>query len=104
MGDDERGIDVAVLDVLKQTRKVLVHVGLPHLQRQPLVEGSAHRHLVDESPVDAGNRHRSALAAAVNCLAERAGPVGGHERHRLGLVVPVIEMGAMRLESDRVDA
>ena len=42
-----------------------MHVGLPHLERQPLAERGADRHLVEEPAVDAGDRDRAALAAGV---------------------------------------
>ena len=81
-----------------------MHVRLPHLERQPLVECGSHRHLVDESAVDAGDRHDPAFAAAMDRLPQRARPVRRHERHRLGLVVPVVEAGAVGFHADRIDA
>ena len=36
VGDDERRVDLALLDALQQRRQVAVHVGLAHLQRQAL--------------------------------------------------------------------
>ena len=64
MGDDERRIDLAALDSLEQPRHVLVHVGLTHLQRQPLCERGAERELVEPPAVHTRDRHGPSLAAA----------------------------------------
>ena len=51
-------------------------VGLSHAQGEALGEGGADRQLVQEAAVDAGNRHRPALAAGLDRLPQRVGAVG----------------------------
>ena len=67
----------------QQRLHVAHHVGLPHLEGQPLLERGAERDLVEEPAVDAGNRDDAALAAGVDRLPQRARPIGGQERRRL---------------------
>ena len=56
--------------------QIAVHVRLAHLEGQPLGEGGAERHLVEEAAVDARDRHGPALAARLDRLAQRVRPVG----------------------------
>src|SRR5436305_2505222 len=77
VGDHPREVDLPLLDPLQQGAHVLLHVGLAHLEGEPLVHGGAHRDLVHEPPVDAGPRHGASLAAGQDGLAQHVGAVEG---------------------------
>jgi len=81
-----------------------MHVGLAHPNRQRLREGAAHGHLVEEPAVNAGNRHDAALAAGLDGLTERVGPVGAEPHRHLRAVVQSVEARAVGLGAYRVDA
>ena len=83
--DDERRVDLALLDPLQQRLHVPVDVGLAHLEGQALVERGAERELVEQPAVDAGDRDRAALAAALDRLAQRVRPVGRQHQAALAL-------------------
>ncbi len=50
-----------------------MHVGLAHLHRDALAERGAEGHLVEQAAVDAGDRHRSALAHGLDGLRRTLG-------------------------------
>ena len=50
--DDERRIDLPSFNPLEEQRHVFVHMGLAHLEGQPLGEGGTERKLVQPSAVD----------------------------------------------------
>src|SRR5215510_14759557 len=104
MRHHKRRIDLARFDIAQQTREVLVDVCLAGLDRQPLVHRGAKGKLVDHAAVYAWHRHRSALAARINGLAQRAGSIRRHEGHGLDLVVEVINVRSVRLHANRIDA
>ena len=104
MRDDEGRIDFSTLDAFEERGHVLVHVRLPHLERQALRERGAERKLVEPSAVDPRNRDDAALAARPNRLAQRVRPIGRQVHRRFGPIVPGVERRAVRLESDGVDA
>ena len=64
MRDDERGVDFARLDLLQKRLHVALHVRLTGFHRQAFVHEGAERQLVGKPDVSAGDRDRSALAAA----------------------------------------
>src|SRR5947209_8401897 len=76
--NDEARVELALLDPRQQRLQVAVDVRLAHLEGQPLAEGGAKVDLVQEAAVDAGDRHRAALAAGLDRLAQRVGPVAFH--------------------------
>ena len=62
VGDQEGRVDVALFDVLQQCRCMLQHMGLTHLERQSLTEGSPDGKFVDDPGIDPGvstGRHPS---------------------------------------------
>src|ERR1019366_6335797 len=69
MRDDETGVNVALLHVIEQRLKILVHMGLAHLHGESLAESCAERDFVDETTVDAGDRYHATLAAGLDALA-----------------------------------
>src|SRR4030095_3709895 len=75
MGDDEAGIDVALLDAREQRWEVALAVRLAGLDGQRAIHDRTERHLVEETAIHAGDRDRSAVAAALDRLAPRRGPV-----------------------------
>src|SRR5262249_54972205 len=67
--DEERRVDLVLANAFQQWPHEAVHVGLTHLEGQPLGEGGAERQLVEQAALLAGNRNRPALAASHNRLA-----------------------------------
>src|SRR5215207_9490247 len=61
--DDERRVDLAVLDVAEQLLPVALDVALARPHRQRALHERADGELVDEAAVDADDRDRPAVAA-----------------------------------------
>ena len=81
-----------------------MHVGLPHLQRQPLGKRRAQRKLVEPAAVHTWNRNNAAFATGGDRLTQRVWSIGGQVDARFRPVVPRVERRAMRLQPDRIDA
>ena len=92
------------LDSVQQPRHVLVHVRLPHLQRQALGKRRAERELVQPAAIHAGDRDGAALAACRDRLPQRVRPSVAMYIDVFRAVVPRIERRAVRFQAHRVDA
>jgi hypothetical protein len=57
-----------------------------------------------QCPIDTRDRDNAAVPAAVNGLAERAGPIGCQDEGRLRTIVVIVERGTVRFEAHRVYA
>ncbi len=104
VGDDEAGVDLAVLDPCQQRPQIAVHVALPGADGEALVHERAHRELVHEPAVDADDGDDPAGAAAHDRLAEREGTLGLAPHRLLHAVVRVQRSVVVRLHPDGVDA
>src|SRR5690606_33652695 len=104
MGDDDTGVYLALLDALQQRTQIAVDVGLPRLQRQPLVHQGTQGNLVRHTGVDPGHGHGATLAAGHDGLAQGHRPLRLQPRRLLEPVVPALEPDAMGFHADRVDA
>src|SRR4051812_39050919 len=102
--NQERGIDLVTLDAGEQRTDVFLNVRLSHLQGQAFAERAAERNLVDETAVHAGNRHRPALAAAMQRLAEGVSAIELDTHGLLDAVVDRIGRMAVGLHADGIDA
>ena len=105
VGDDERGIDLALLDTLQQLRQIVLDRRLGHPEGQAAIDRRTHRDLVEEAAIDADDRDDAEVAAAMDCLAQHVRPVGAHEGRDLDPVPTGVEArGRLGLGADRVDA
>src|SRR3954469_19906741 len=68
VSDYKRGIDIALLNMLEQFLRVIMHMGLTHLEDQTFAEGRAERNLVKKTAVNSRNRNHAALSAGLNSL------------------------------------
>src|SRR4051794_18832503 len=87
MGGEVLGLDLVPAHAVEDLRDVAVPVLLGAAQGQRLVHHGAEGELVHEAGEDAEGEHRSALAAGVDRLAHRRGPVGLQPQLLLDLVV-----------------
>src|SRR5947209_2991054 len=69
MRDHEGGIDLAFFDSLEQRRQIVLHRRLRHAERQPAFDRRAHRDSIDEATIEANDRNRAEVAAAMDRLA-----------------------------------
>ena len=78
----------------------------PSPEGQPLVHRDAHRDLVDQPAVDAGDRDHAGRAADVDHLAQHVRPVALGIQHLLGAVVDRVRLAErdVAFHPDRVDA
>src|SRR5712671_6813414 len=105
MGDDHRGVDAAFLDELKQGWQIVLDGSLRHPKREATIDRRPHRNLVEETPVDADDRHHTEVAAAMDGLAQHMRPVAAHEGRGLDAVPTRVETGGrLGLGTDRIDA
>ena len=81
-----------------------MHVGLPHLESQPLGKGCSHIQLVDESSINAGNRDHAAFATQLDGFTQGVRAIRFHAQRLFDLIVDGINARAMSFHSDRVDA
>ena len=102
--DDHAGIDVALLDVLEQLWHVLVHVRLPHAERQAFAESRAEWEVVEESAINARNGNDSALAARLNTLPQSKRPIEADAHHLLGAITVPVDAVSVRFHANSVDA
>src|SRR5207302_10456862 len=68
VSDYKRGIDIPLLNMLEQFLRVIMHMGLTHLENQTLPESRAERNLVKKTSVNSRNRNHAALSASLNSL------------------------------------
>ena len=106
MGDDERRIDLAFFDAAEQIVGPAIDMRLAHAEGQALVHGDAHRNLVDEPAVNAGNGNHAGRPADIDHLAQHMRPVGLQHHHLLGAVVERVRLRQrnVRFKADRIDA
>ncbi len=94
------GFEVAVADMLEESRPLPLDRALVHVEGEPLVERVAELHRAEHRPVGADHRHGAALANRVDR------PVESDRRAALQLELgrgDVHEEVAVRLRADRVD-
>jgi len=90
--------------ICSRSGSIALDVRLSRLDRQGLVHHRAEREVVDATGVDAGNRERAALPAALDRLAEHVGPVVLQPHPLFDPVGGGAETGPVGLGADRVDA
>ena len=61
---------------LHEFRQIMLHRRLRHPEGEAAIDGDAHRDLVDEAAIDADDRDRAEVAAAMDCLAKHMGTIG----------------------------
>src|SRR5215813_3765165 len=69
--NQKRRIDPSFLNELQQRAKISVNIGLAHLESQPFRECCSKGKLVQEASINTGYRNSAALAASIDCLAQR---------------------------------
>src|SRR5690606_24234598 len=87
VGDQERGVDLALLDAPEEIGQEPVDVRLPHLEGEALVEGRTEGNFVDHAAVDAGQGDDAPFAARLNRFAEYRGAIRLRPDGLLRLVV-----------------
>jgi hypothetical protein len=75
--------------------------GRRYAEDQRVGEGHAEWHLVEETAVDAGDRHRSALPAGLDRLPQHVHAVGAEAHRLLDPVVARVEGRSVGLGADR---
>lgn len=105
MGDDEGWIDFALLDALHKLRHVMLDGGLGHPEGEAAINGAAHRNLVQIPAIDADDRNRAEISAALDRLSKNVRPVRSHEGRDLDPVDHRANAGSgFRLGANGVDA
>src|SRR5579859_6916490 len=77
---------------------------LAHLEGQTFAKSCAHRELVEEAAVDAGDRDGASLAARLERLAQHVGPIRPQPGVLLYRVYLRHRACAVRFEANRVNA
>src|SRR4051812_38139126 len=104
MGGEVLGLHLVPAHAVEDLRDVAVPVLLGAAQGQRLVHHRAEGELVHDAGEDAEGEHRPALAAGVDRLAHRGGPVGLQPQLLLDLVVEVLRARGGRPHPHRLDA
>src|SRR3954447_2882231 len=86
MRDDEGGIDLSLFDAAKQIVRPAIHMGLAAAHGQALVHQHAHRDLVVEAGIDAGDGEDSGRPADIDHLAQDMRPIILDADHLLGSI------------------
>ena len=78
---------------------------LRHFEGEAPIDRAAHRYLVKHTAVDANDRDRAEVAAALDGLTQDMWPVGAHERRYFDTIHHRIQARfGLGLRADRIDA
>src|SRR4051812_33735026 len=102
--DDLRWMNLAAFNAIQQWTHVAHHVRLSHTEGKPFVHRLTEWDLIDEPAIDAGHRHRAALPARLDCLAQHVGTVRGHATVEFYSVVNGTNRVSVGFQTDGVDA
>ena len=88
MGDDEGRVDLALFDELQKLGQIVLYRRLSHPERQTAIDCRSHRNFIEETAIDAHDRDRAEVAAAMDRLPQDMWPVRAHEGRGLDAVPP----------------